>query len=74
MSISCKYMGQTEYYNKADGFEPMYIEYGHIYDIVYTTGVGKYKYVIYIIDRQGQIITWIPYDVNPFIKHWLFIR
>lgn len=73
MSISCKYMGQTEYY-KVDGFKSMYIEYGHIYDIAYTTGIGKYKYIIYIINEQGQIITWIPYNVNPFIKHWLFMR
>lgn len=72
MAVRCKYTGKTEYY-KVDGFSPIQIKNGQIYNIVYSSGVGKYKYIVYIINEQGKIITWIPYNVNPFMEYWLFI-
>lgn len=71
--IKCKYIGKTEFYDKTK-YSPMMLVNGQEYNIVYSSGVGKWKYVIYIVNDYGQVINWIPYNVNPFKHYWKFIR
>lgn len=67
--IRARYCGKSEYYDKVKGRKPILLSHGGIYNIVYDH-ITPNRYRVVLVDNGGEIITFIPYNCNPFLDYW----
>lgn len=52
---------------------PIFFRHGEVYNITYRKCHGRYNYIVYILNDKGEVINWVPYNVDPFRDYWLVI-
>ena len=65
--IYARYLGKTEYYDKANNCPPITFVHGRVYQI----SVQLHSYILHngwtivrIYDDNGHYLTWVPYAVD----------
>lgn len=69
--VQARFLGDTEYYDKASDCPPITLVHNLIYTIEVQQGnlFARGWTIVRVYDFRGRFLTWIPYSVSPY-RFW----